>query len=207
MKLIIKMIMATMLLCLPFGVDAQDATRHTKSKNQQAMPTTPIASKQTKEDEQLTPSEMCDKGYETYKRGEHSEAVRWYRKAADQGLAEAQCELAYMYRDGYGVAEDYSEAVRWFRKAAEQGLSEAQIWLGIMYEEGLGVVKDYSEAVKWYRKTAEEGNSGGQYRLGMMYEKGLGVVKDLNEAMYWYQKATSQGHWLAIKAFERLIGK
>ena len=61
---------------------------------------------------------------------DYAEAARWFRKAADQGLAEAQFNLGIMYDGGQGVAQDYAEAVRWFRKAADQSLAAAQFNLG-----------------------------------------------------------------------------
>ena len=42
------------------------------------------------------------------------------RKLAEQGYAEAQYVLGYMYDEGAGVPQDFKEAVRWYRKAAEQ---------------------------------------------------------------------------------------
>ena len=54
------------------------------------------------------------------------EAVRWYRKAAEQGHATAQYNLGAMYGKGQGVTQDAVEAVRWCRKAAEQGHATAQ---------------------------------------------------------------------------------
>ena len=52
------------------------------------------------------------------------EAVRWYRKAAEQGLPQAQYCLGNMYKTGNGMEEkDESEAVRWFLKAAEQDVA------------------------------------------------------------------------------------
>ncbi|WP_148132454.1 tetratricopeptide repeat protein, partial [Neisseria sp. HMSC074B07] len=68
-----------------------------------------------------------------------AQAVQWYRKAAEQGLADAQYNLGMMYANGQGVRQDYAEAVRWFRKTAEQGLAEAQYNLGLAYEQGQGV--------------------------------------------------------------------
>ena len=49
------------------------------------------------------------------------EAVRWYRLAADQGLARAQFYLGVMYDTGRGVLQNDAEAARWYRLAAEQG--------------------------------------------------------------------------------------
>ena len=50
-----------------------------------------------------------------------AEAVRWWRRAAEQGDARAQYSLGAMYANGKGIAEDDAEAVRWWRRAAEQG--------------------------------------------------------------------------------------
>jgi TPR repeat protein len=53
------------------------------------------------------------------------EAVKWFRKAAEQGHAKAQYALGRSYEMGLGVVADYEEAAKWYRKAAEQGDSEA----------------------------------------------------------------------------------
>ena len=83
------------------------------------------------------------------------EATKWYRRAAEQDLPEAQHNLGVSYAGGQGVAKDEAEAVKWFRKAAEQNLPEAQFNVGIYYHEGRGVTRDDREAVKWFRKAAE----------------------------------------------------
>jgi TPR repeat protein len=66
---------------------------------------------------------------------------KWYRKAAEQGLAEAQNNLGLMCVLGRGVSQDDAEAVKWFRKAAEQGYGPAQNNLGEMRRQGRGVTK------------------------------------------------------------------
>ena len=54
------------------------------------------------------------------------EAFGWYRKAAEQGQPDAQCNLGVMYFEGHGVAKNDKEAERWWRKAADQGEKEAK---------------------------------------------------------------------------------
>ena len=68
--------------------------------------------------------------------------MKWYRKAAEQGLALAQHSLGYIYEKGNGVGQDYAEALKLYRKAAEQGLALAQNNHGSMYEKGNGVRQD-----------------------------------------------------------------
>jgi TPR repeat protein len=55
-----------------------------------------------------------------------SEAVRYYRLAADQGYMDAQYQLGCHYEAGKGVTKDSNEAKRWFRLAAAQGHVDAQ---------------------------------------------------------------------------------
>lgn len=133
--------------------------------------------------------EWSRKGDEYYKEKEYTEAVKWYRKAAEQGHAEAQYKLGRCYGPyGTGI-HDASEALRWFRKAAEQGYAEAQYELGSNYFHGVRVKQDYAEAAKWYHKAAEQGNRLAQGRLAILYEEGWGVKKDKIKAKYWRHKA------------------
>jgi hypothetical protein len=48
-------------------------------------------------------------------------AVYWWRKAADQGLPEAQFLLASAYSDGNVFYKNSDKAIYWWRKAAENG--------------------------------------------------------------------------------------
>ena len=96
------------------------------------------------------------------------EAARWYRLAAEQGLALAQHSLGVMYANGasrYG----HAEGVRWFWLAAEQGLADAQYNLGFMYADGLGVPQDDVTAHMWFdlaasQSTGEDQNQAVQNR-------------------------------------------
>jgi TPR repeat protein len=139
-----------------------------------------------------TPQYYHDLGVKSYHSKDYSEAAKWFLKAAEQGDADAQYNLALMYENGEGVKKDYKEAVRWYTKAAEQGYASAQYMLGYMYCNGLGV-KDYSEALKWYRKAAEQGDADAQGNLGWMYANGLGVSRDYKEAVKWYRKSAEKG--------------
>jgi TPR repeat protein len=57
---------------------------------------------------------------------DYVEAVKWWRLAAEQGLANAQYKLGFAYSEGKGVPRDDTEAVRWWRLAAEQNVANAQ---------------------------------------------------------------------------------
>jgi TPR repeat protein len=91
-----------------------------------------------------------------------AEAARWYRLAAEQGLAEAQAYLGVMYANGEGVPEDDTESVRWYRLAAEQGFAVAQSYVGAMYASGEGVPEDLVYARMWFNLSATQGNETAQ---------------------------------------------
>ncbi len=78
------------------------------------------------------------------------EAVKWYRKAAEQDYAHAQYELGYRYANGRGVERDEVEAAKWYHKAAAQNHARAQKSLGCCYRDGKGVTKNLVEAYKWF---------------------------------------------------------
>lgn len=122
-----------------------------------------------------------------------ADKITEWRKAAEQGNADAQFSLGQSYSKGEGVVKDEVEAAKWFRKAAEQGDASAQLRIGACYADGTGVVKDDVEAVKWYRKSAEQGDALSQFCLGFCYYRGEGVVKDEVEAAKWFCKSAEQG--------------
>ena len=66
------------------------------------------------------------RGIAYYEQGNYSEAMKWWRKAAEQGDPDAQYNLGLMYDNGNGVQRNYAEALRWLRMAAKQGFADAQ---------------------------------------------------------------------------------
>ena len=82
------------------------------------------------------------------------EAFKWWLKAADQGLAVAQNNVAAMYAAGVGMEgeSDLARAAEWYRKSAEQGYPLAQATLGWMHYSGHGVAQDKQAAVQLWRK-------------------------------------------------------
>jgi hypothetical protein len=63
----------------------------------------------------------------------YPEAVKWYKLAAEQEVAPAQCNLGLCYQTGRGVQQSTPDAVRWFIRAARQGDKTAQHNLGVHY--------------------------------------------------------------------------
>lgn len=119
-------------------------------------------------------------------------AAHWYRKAAEQGHAPAQNNLAILYETGRGVVQDHAQAALWYLRAASQGWPRPQTNLGSLYEAGRGVAKDPAQAALWYRRAARQGYAQAQYRLGRLLHRG--PSPDYRLALRWYRAAAHQGH-------------
>ena len=57
---------------------------------------------------------------------DYVEAVKWFRKAAEQGNAVVQYNLGMMYEMGRGVAGDAVTAYAWYSAAAASGHNKAR---------------------------------------------------------------------------------
>ncbi|MHC4881726.1 MAG: tetratricopeptide repeat protein [Planctomycetota bacterium] len=132
----------------------------------------------------------------------YTEALKWFKMAADQGYPQAQYKLGVMYSFGQGVTQNSSEAANWFRKAAEQELPAAQYSLGVMYATGQGVRLDPAAAAEWYTRAADQGSAAAQYMLGVIYGNGQGVTRNSETSVYWYTQAAEQG----VTAAQYLLG-
>ena len=131
-------------------------------------------------------------------------AVKWIRKAAEQGFAPAQLGLGNFYDEGIGVEKDEVEAVKWYRKAAEQGDAAAQfaqMELGQCYGEGIGVEKD--EAYAYFNLAVITVESASQKRDAMdnvMSESARQTRDAMDNVMSSTQRAEGQRRTKELQA-------
>src|ERR1017187_3218547 len=78
-------------------------------------------------------------GQAAYNRGDYATALKLFRPLAEQGNADAQNNLGWLYEQGSAVKRDFKEAMKWYRSAAEQGSARAEYSLGVLYQRGSGV--------------------------------------------------------------------
>ena len=81
-------------------------------------------------------------------------------KSAEQGHADAQYQVGWMYFWGEGVEKNWKEAFHWSKKSADQGNIGAQRNLGRMYVEGKGTPKEIEKGLYWIKKAKEGGDEG-----------------------------------------------
>lgn len=87
---------------------------------------------------------------------EDEDAVKWYRKAAEQGDSGGEFGLGVMYAKGEGVKQDVPEAFRYIFKAAEKAYPPAMQAVSAAFRTGgMGQGVDAAKADEWQAKLYE----------------------------------------------------
>lgn len=116
------------------------------------------------------------------------------KKKAEQGDAEAQLDLAFLYSFGRGVKKNDVEARKWLEKSVAQNEPYAVFSKGLMYRDGLlGVKQDYAQAKIWFEKAIQLNDTSAMIEMGNLYLNGHGVQQDFNQAEMWFNKAVALG--------------
>ena len=113
----------------------------------------------------------------------------WYRHAAEQGVAEAEYEVA-------GFTRGREQKIDWYTRAADHGHAGAAYQLYWLQEK-----TEPKEALQRLQKAARHGHAGAQYRLGLLYQNsGGGVGRDLSRTRELWPLAANGGHISAMRA-------
>ena len=108
-------------------------------------------------------------------------AVPWFRKAAELGDVRAQVKLAWMYREGVGVHVDWDESLKLSRKAADSGHPHAEFELGDLYSTGFGEPRSTNDTcLRLFERAATRGSIDAKFALARRYQYGAGYERD-----YW----------------------
>ena len=100
-----------------------------------------------------------DGAVDAMRSGDFAEAYCIMRPLADDGDADAQYNIGWMYMNGYGLRVNDSLALEWWKEASDQGHSDASFSIGMLYSLGEGEVsKDTDEAIDYYLIAADAGH-------------------------------------------------
>jgi TPR repeat protein len=143
------------------------------------------------------PHAACELGRLSVALGQRAEAIRWFRRGAQDGCSAAEVGLARALLSGSGgTPEEQEEAVAALRKAAARGSPEANLDLGNL-DEQQGKIED---ALKAYREAARKGATPAQIRLGDLLSDGISTKPDYVEAWMWLSLAAARGDRVAATA-------
>ena len=138
------------------------------------------------------------------------EAKKWFRKAAKNGLTDAQEILEDLedeeevdepvsknagvteYRKGVAAVadEEFEDAAKYFLAGAKKGNPEAMAMYGVCLYDGTGVDKNRTEGMKWFKKGADTGNANAQALYGTML---LSVSGEVENAIKYLKKSADRG--------------
>lgn len=118
---------------------------------------------------------------------QNEEAVQYFRRAADQGLADGYFGLGGMLATGEGVPRDLAAARQWITRAAEAGHKHAAHVIAIAYMQGgLGIAeseRQSPEALRWLERAATLDSVVAIDRLAIAFRQGqMGLAADANKA-------------------------
>ncbi len=108
-----------------------------------------------------------------------AEAAKWYARAAEQDVPEAQFQYALMLLDGRYVKKDEKAAHALLQAAAEAGNPLAQFnFAQLLLQEDPGDA-GFVRAVPYYERAAATGLADAQYAMAQVYANGIaGRKKD-----------------------------
>ncbi len=142
-----------------------------------------------------TESDEFEKGVETEKTGDYTQALMFYRIAFKKGNGAAANRIGELIGGRHGESklegsakyyQNNKESFKWYQRGANLGNTDAFVNLGYCYEWGHGV-DHYNpvEAMKWFQRAANLGNKKGANALGDHYKN---VLRDYPKAFEWYKK-------------------
>jgi TPR repeat protein len=106
-----------------------------------------------------------------------AEAAKWYQRAAEQGVPEAQFQYALMLLDGRYVKKDEKEAHALMQAAAEAGNPLAQFNFAQLLVSEDPSDAGLARAVPYYERAAGTGLADAQYAMAQIYANGAGGQK------------------------------
>lgn len=126
-------------------------------------------------------------------------AFEYFRKAAAQGFAPGQLNLAYAYERGEGVAKNDKKAFDLYLKSAESGYAVAEFRLGSMYFEGRGTEENTKKATEWLEKSAAQGYPNAQQFIAFLKESGWDFKNPPKSGLAFTIAAADKGNIFAQK--------
>ena len=144
---------------------------------------------------QLKPgAQAYNNGIDLIKAKKYNEAKIQFQNAYNQGLKEADIQIALLNKE----TKNYNEAVKWFKIALGRGVTAANFEIGaILYDTGRE-----SEARPYLMKAYNSGNKAMAMPIALSYHK----ENNMKEALKWYKIAAKNGDKSAKETVAQIEG-
>lgn len=139
----------------------------------------------------------------------YDSAFSLFKRAADEGEAEAMSFVAIAYLSGEGTQRDTTVGMTWLDRAAKKERDPRGMnALGVVYENDQRMSRRYYLARHWYEEAAKLGYPEAMRNLGRHYHMGLGsIARNDSIALIWYEKAVAAGSVDAMADIGRMHEK
>lgn len=111
--------------------------------------------------------------------------LKYLKRAAYAGQANALYQLGEFYEKGQGVPQDYKNAFGFYLMGALKGDMKSQYRVSRLYLAGRGVPQDFENGLKWLSRAARQGYVVAQKDLADA-RVSIPVLKNLPDAYAWY---------------------
>jgi uncharacterized protein len=142
-------------------------------------------------------------GLRAYKKMNYSYAFKTLMPYAEQGNAQAQFIIGYIYlTDRLDDDEKNDEKAKyWFTKSAEQDFVRAQVVLANNFLNRF--YEDEEKELYWYKRAAELGDGESQYQIAGTFDCNSRGIEGCEQKIYWLTKCTEKGYYLCPDALDR----
>jgi len=122
------------------------------------------------------------------------EAVTLLKEASEANHTASIVELAYLYKNGNGVEQDYDTYLSYLQKAVALKDGYAMYLLALAYERGeIEEAPDYEKAYDLLKESAYQGDIYGMEAYGHYCRIGLGGEPNPEEAVTFFNQSIAQG--------------
>ncbi|MGY6663219.1 MAG: peptidoglycan-binding protein [Glycocaulis sp.] len=128
-----------------------------------------------------------------FEAGDTQGGVTLIRRAAEQGVPDAQFRYGRMLERGEGVTADPDAGRQWMVRAAENGHLRAMYEAGVAYVNQPPTPANQQAAARWFEQAALHGMGDSQFNLGLLFEEGFGVPQSAADAYAWFLIAAAGG--------------
>ncbi len=149
------------------------------------------------------PAQKLMARYELIHQKNPTDALKWFKKAADAGDLKAQLYCAAAYHFGVGTKKNEDKARRYDILASKQGNSLAQASLAEHFLESRHA-SNKKLGMIWLNKAIEQNEPEAQYLLAEVYAEGKLLPKDLDKAKSLYESANAAGYFPAMQGLAKL---
>ena len=113
------------------------------------------------------------------KAGNYAEAYCVLKPYAEDGDADAQYNIGWMYLNGYGLMMNDKLALEWWQRAADQGHIDATFSIAMLYSLGEGQVEtDMDKAVEYYLRAVEDGHEDAHMIIRSMLARNDKAIRE-----------------------------